>query len=139
MSTQTRTGGVALTAGILELTLATALIHASLGGLLFLLNAAGYLALAIALVVAAAVPHPLVRRFSWLPRIGLAAYAAVTIAAYVVTGPYFTLGWVAKLIEVAIITLVVADLARIHGSVGGARRAIHEALVGPRASGAAPS
>jgi hypothetical protein len=139
MATQTRAGGAALTAGILELTLATALIHASLGGTLFLLNAAGYLALALALVVAAAVPHPLVRRYSWLPRVGLAAYAAATIVGYVVMGPYFILGWVAKLIEVAIITLLVADLARIHGSVGGTWRAIRETLGGTRASGAAPS
>lgn len=139
MSTQTRTAGIALTAGILELTAATAIIHVSLGGLLFLLNAAGYVALGIALAIAAVVPHPWVRRFSWLPRIGLGAYAAVTIAAYVAMGPYFTLGWIAKLIEVAIITLVIADLARIHGSVGGTGRAIREALLGRRTSGAAPS
>jgi hypothetical protein len=131
MSTPTRTAGFALTAGILELTLATALIHASLGGLLFTLNAAGYLALGLAVAVAAAAPFPVIRRFSWLPRIALAAYATVTIVAYVAMGPYFTLGWVAKAIEVAIITLLVADLVRVHGSGRGVIRAIGDALRHP--------
>jgi hypothetical protein len=95
---------------ILELTLATAIIHLTLGGTLFLLNGAGYLALGAAYLAAAAVPMPAVRRFGWLPRAGLAAYAAVTIVAYLVIGPYFTLGWVTKGIEVAIVLLVIADL-----------------------------
>jgi hypothetical protein len=82
-----RAVGLALTAGIVELTLITAYIHYSLGGPLFLLNAAGYTALALALVVAAAAPHRLVARFGWLPRLGLAAYTAMTIGAYLVMGP----------------------------------------------------
>ena len=101
---------ILLTGVILELTLATAIIHFTLGGTLFLLNAAGYLALAAAYLVAAVMPMPAVRRLSWLPRAGLAAFASVTIVAYLVLGPYFTLGWVTKGIELAIVMLVIADL-----------------------------
>jgi hypothetical protein len=101
---------ILLTGVILELTLATAFIHFSLGGTLFLLNAAGYLALGVAYLGAAILPMEIVRRFSWLPRVGLAAFASVTIIAYLVIGPHFTLGWVTKGIEVAIVMLVIADL-----------------------------
>jgi hypothetical protein len=51
-------GGLALTAAIVELTLTTAYIHLTLGGLLFTLNADGYFALAVAIAVGAARPHP---------------------------------------------------------------------------------
>ena len=104
---------------IVELTLTTAFIHLTLGGLLFTLNAVGYAALALAMVVIATVSHPFVRRFSWLPRVGLAMYTLATIAGYLVMGPYFSLGWVAKAIEVAILTLLVADLHRAYGSPAG--------------------
>ena len=108
MSTTPR---ILLTGVILELTLATAYIHLTLGGTLFLLNALGYLALGATYLVVAAVPMPAaIRRLRWLPRIGLAAFASVTIVAYLVTGPSFSLGWVTKGIEVAIALLVIADL-----------------------------
>src|SRR5687768_4548144 len=112
---------ILLTGVILELTAATAIIHLTLGGTLFLLNGAGYLALGAAYLVAAAVPIPTVRRFGWLPRAGLAAFAAVTIVAYLVIGPWFTLGWVTKGIEVAIVLLVIADLL-IEADAGRAPR-----------------
>src|SRR5688500_15073197 len=99
-----------LTGVILELTLATAIIHLTLGGTLFLLNAVGYLDLGAAYLGASTLPMPAVRRLGWLPRMGLAAYASVTIVAYLVIGPYFALGWVTKGIEVAIVLLVLADL-----------------------------
>jgi len=117
--THTRRSGAALAVGltvaIVDLALITAYIHLTLGGTLFTLNALGYAALAAALV-ASAIPHPLVRRFAWLPRVGLGAYTALTIAAYLVMGPYFSLGWVAKAVEVAILVLLAADLARLYGS-----------------------
>ena len=114
--------GVVLTVATLGLTLITAYIHLSLGGALFTLNALGYAALAVALA-ASWLPHPFVRRFAWLPRVALAGYAALTIVAYLVMGPYFTLGWVAKGIEVAIIGLLAADLMRMYGSPAGLARA----------------
>ena len=109
MTTNT-TSRMLLTGVILELTLATAIIHLTLGGTLFLLNAVGYLALGAAYLGASALPMPAVRRLGWLPRIGLGVYASVTIVAYLVVGPYFTLGWVTKGIELAIVMLVIADL-----------------------------
>lgn len=95
---------------ILELTVATAYIHLTLGGLIFTLNGLGYVGLAVAYLASAVLPMPFVRRFSWLPRIGLAGYALVTIGAYLVIGPYFALGWIAKGIELAIVGLVAVDL-----------------------------
>jgi hypothetical protein len=64
----------------------------------------------VAYLGAAILPIEIFRRFSWLPRVGLAAFASVTIIAYLVIGPHFTLGWVTKGIEVAIVMLVIADL-----------------------------
>ncbi|HEX5040219.1 MAG TPA: hypothetical protein VFW95_08810 [Candidatus Limnocylindria bacterium] len=109
---------VGLTIAIVDLTLVTAYIHFTLGGTLFTLNALGYGALAVA-IVATAIPSPFLRRLAWLPRVGLAGYAAATIVGYLVIGPYFTLGWVAKAVEVAIILLVAADLARLYGTPRG--------------------
>lgn len=95
---------------ILELTLATALIHLSLGGTLFTLNAIGFLGLGAAYLASAVLPMPFVRRLSWLPRVGLAGFALVTIGAYLLIGPYIALGWIAKGIELAIVGLVAVDL-----------------------------
>ena len=91
-------------------TLATAIIHLTLGGTLFLLNAVGYVGLGIAYLGAGALPVAAVRRLSWLPRQGSALYASITIGAYLLIGPYFTLGWVTKGIELAIVMLLIADL-----------------------------
>jgi hypothetical protein len=104
----TPTPRILLSGVILELTLATAIIHLTLGGTLFLLNGLGYLALGTVYFASAAIPA--LRRHATLPKVALAAYASITIAAYLVTGPYFTLGWVTKGIELAIISLVAADL-----------------------------
>jgi hypothetical protein len=112
----TRLAELALTAAIVELTLTTAYIHLTLGGILFTLNALGYAGLA-ALVAATALPHPVIRRFAWLPLVALAGFTTVTIGAYLVIGPYFALGWVAKGVEVAILTLIVADLVLRYGSL----------------------
>lgn len=129
-TTETR-GGTALAAGltvaIVDLTLVTAYVHLTLGGTLFMLNGLGYAALAAALV-ASTVPHPFVRRFAWVPRVGLAGFAAATIVGYLVIGPYFSLGWITKAIEVAIIVLVAADLARLYGSPTGLFRAATSSL-----------
>jgi hypothetical protein len=118
----TRWPALALTAATVELALTTAYIHLSLGGVLFTLNAIGFAVLG-ALLAVTAIPHPLISRFSWLPRVGLAGFTAVTIGAYLVIGPYFLLGWVAKAVEVAILTLLAADMVRVYGSLGGLVRA----------------
>ena len=119
---RSRWAALALTLTLVELTLTTAYIHLSLGGLLFTLNAVGYALLALG-IAAAAIPHPLVQRVSWMPRVGLAAFTAVTIGGYLLIGPYFNLGWVAKAVEIAILTLLAADSVRVYGSLGGLVRA----------------
>ena len=120
---RSRTAGFILGTAIVGLTLATANIHLGLGGVLFTLNGLGYLGLAALFVIGAVATMPLVQRFSWFPRLGLAGYAAMTIAGYLVMGPYFTLGWIAKGIEVALIALVVIDIMRVYGSPMGFLRA----------------
>ena len=116
---RTRAAGAVLTAAIVGLTLATAYIHSTLGGLLFTLNALGYLGLAALIVIGAAAPVAVVERFSWFPRLALIGYTAMTIAGYLVMGPYFGLGWIAKGIEVALIALLVVDILRVYGSPFG--------------------
>ena len=120
---RSRTFGALLTTAIVGLTLATAYIHLTLGGLLFTLNGLGYLGLAALIVVGAAAPIPMVERFSWFPRVALGGYTAMTIAGYLVMGPYFTLGFIAKGIEVALIALLVVDVIRVYGSPLGLIRA----------------
>lgn len=125
---RSRTAGFVLTAAIVGLTLATANIHLGLGGLLFTLNALGYAGLATLIVIGAAAPMPIVRRFSWFPRLALIGYTAMTIAGYLVMGPYFTLGWIAKGIEVVLISLVVVDVIRVYGSPMGLVRSALESV-----------
>ncbi|HSL97192.1 MAG TPA: hypothetical protein VK831_01350 [Candidatus Deferrimicrobiaceae bacterium] len=116
---QARGVGLALTSAIVLLTLVTASVHLSLGGLLFLLNGLGYLGLAVLIVVGYLKPHPLVERFDWAPRLALMGYAATTIVGYIVIGPYSTLGWATKAVEVVLIGLLSADVIRVYGGPRG--------------------
>jgi hypothetical protein len=118
-SKRSRAAGAVLTTAIVGLTLATAYIHSTLGGLLFTLNALGYLGLAALIVIGAAAPTTLIERFSWFPRVALLGYTLMTIVGYLVMGPYFTLGFIAKGIEVALVTLLVVDIIRVYGSPMG--------------------
>ena len=115
---------VVLALVIIQLTVTTASIHLGLGGQLFMLNGLGYLALGVAYGVGALVPLPIVQRFAWLPRFGLAGYTLLTIGAYLVIGPYFTLGWVTKGIETALVGLLLADLIAVYGSPHGVWQAV---------------
>jgi hypothetical protein len=114
-----RTAGFMLSAAIVGLTLATANIHLGLGGMLFTLNGLGYAGLAALFVIGAAAPMPIVERFSWFPRVALMGYTAMTIAGYLVMGPYFTLGFIAKGIEAVLVGLIVVDVLRVYGSPMG--------------------
>lgn len=114
-----RTSDVVVRAIIVALTLGTAYIHSTLGGLLFTLNAAGYLVAAVAVVI----PLAIAVRFRWIVRVGLIGYAATAIAAWAVMGPYYTTAYVAKAIEVALIVTLAIDFARHDGNpVGVVRR-----------------
>lgn len=114
--------GIALTIAILALTLTTAWIHLGLGGLLFTLNGLGYLGLASLVVIGAVIDHPMVRRFAWLPPLALAGFATATIGGYLVIGPYFTLGWITKGVELTLIGLLAIHLVREYGSPAGLLR-----------------
>jgi hypothetical protein len=103
-----RAADAALRTAIVALALGTAYIHSTLGGLLFTLNAVGYLGLAFALIV----PLGVVSRCRGLVRLALAAYAATTIAAWAVQGPFYSTAYLAKGIEVALIALLVLEAAR---------------------------
>jgi hypothetical protein len=116
-----RTGvaAVALIAAIAILAVVAGGIHLSLGGMLFTLNAIGYFGLAAAYLIAAVVSHPLVVRFSWLPRIALIGYATTSIMAWMVIGGFYWLGYLTKGIELTLIVLVVVDVYRVYGGVRG--------------------
>jgi hypothetical protein len=117
--TSLRPADVAIRAAIVALTLSTAYIHSTLGGLLFTLNAVGYVVAAVAMIV----PLALAVRFRWFVRVGLVGYAATAIVAWAVMGPYYSTAYVAKAIEVALIVLLAIDFARHDGSpVAVARR-----------------
>ena len=103
---------VALRLAIVGLTLSTAYIHSTLGGLLFTLNAVGYVTAAVALVI----PLAIAVRFRWFVRLGLIGYAATTIIGWAIQGPYFMTAYIAKAIEVALIALVAIDFARMDGN-----------------------
>ena len=123
----TSPAGLLLRAAIVALTIATGLIHATLGGLLFELNAAGYLVAALAMVA----PIGLAIRYRWLIRLGLIGYAATAIVAWYLMGPRYDVAYVAKAIEVVLIALLLVEaraydgnpLPRIRQAVGPAARA----------------
>ena len=133
-----RAFGAALTAGIVGLALTTGYIHFGLGGLLFTLNALGYAGLAVLYVIGSAAPHPLVARFSWFPRVALAGYAALTIVAWAIQGPYFPLAYFAKGVEVALIGLIVVDVFRVYGSPLAMVRSAIASVLGDRSGRHSP-
>ena len=102
----------AIRVAIVGLVLGTAYIHSTLGGLLFTLNAAGYVAAAVAI----AAPIALASRFRWFIRIGLAGYALTAIVAWAIMGPYYSMAYIAKGIEIALIALLVVDFVRFDGN-----------------------
>jgi hypothetical protein len=101
---------------IILLTLATAFIHLVVLNammlanpeygqidLLFTLNGIGYLVLLAALYL----PVPVARDNRSLVRYALIGFAALTIVAWIILGrPYDTLGYITKLIELALIVLL---------------------------------
>ncbi len=114
-----RLGVLAIRVLVVGLTLATAAIHASLGGLLFLANAIGYTTLALAMIV----PGP-IGRLRWLVRLALLGFTAATIGGWVLFGARFPLAYFDKAIEVALIGAVALELWRFDGGpIGIVRQA----------------
>jgi hypothetical protein len=136
--TALRPADVAIRVAIVALALTTGYIHYTLGGLLFTLNALGYLTAAVAI----AIPLALAVRFRWFIRLGLMGYAATAIVMWAIQGPYYSTAYIAKAVEVALIVLLAIDFARHDGNpVGVIRRelAAFTGLVtrrGPAAAGA---
>ena len=97
-----------LLTAILGLTLATAYIHFWVGGVLLVINSAGYVGLAGAVVGSTM----LFRRALPLVLIALALYAAATIAGWLVMGPYFDVAYIAKGVEIALIVTISITLRR---------------------------
>jgi hypothetical protein len=101
---------------IIVLTIATAIIHLalafnamSMGDMttlaMFLLNGIGYLVLLAAYFL----PLPLARDYPRLVRWAFIAFTAVTIIGWVAFGARNTIGYIDKLIEVALIVLLLTD------------------------------
>jgi hypothetical protein len=102
----------AIRVAIVALALGTAYIHSTLGGLLFTLNAVGYVVAAAAMIV----PLVFASRFRWVVRLGLMGYAATTILGWAIQGPYYSTAYVAKAIEVVLIGLLLVDFVRFDGN-----------------------
>src|SRR5687767_6353269 len=111
------TAGVLLRLVVVGLTLTTAVIHAQLGGLLFTLNAIGYLALAIAMVL----PGPF-GRLRWLTRLALIGFTTATIVGWVLIGARFPLAYLDKAIEVVLIMFLAFEVWLDGGPVTILRR-----------------
>jgi hypothetical protein len=108
---------VLLRGGVIMLTLLTAAIHASLGGLLFTLNAAVYLALAVAMILPAIAP------FRWLARLALIGFTVATIAGWLLFGARFQLAYIDKAIELALLCFLAIEAWLFDGGpAGDARR-----------------
>jgi hypothetical protein len=110
---------------VVLLTLATAAIHASLGGMMFMANAVGYSVLALAMVV----PGPLAR-YRWLVRLALIGFAAVTIAGWLAFGARFDLAYLDKGIEGALIGILLVEQWRSDGGPVGVYRLVRRLLGG---------
>jgi hypothetical protein len=123
-ATVSRLGDGLLRAAIVGLALATAWIHYSLGGLLFLMNAGGYVALALAMVL----PGPL-GRARWLVRLALLAFTATTIGAWFLFGARFPLAYLDKAIEVGLVFLLAVDIWRADGGPLGIARKARDCVV----------
>ena len=123
-----------LRAAIVGLTLGTAYIHSTLGGMLFTLNAIGYVVLATAMVA----PLAIASRFRWVVRIALAGYAASTIVGWAIQGPFYSTAYVAKAIELAMIVVLAIDFVRFDGNpVALIRRELRTGLARLRGLGTA--
>ncbi len=103
-----------LRTAVVGLTLATAAIHLSLGGMLFTVNAIGYAFLAAAMVL----PGPL-GGVRWLVRLALLGFTVATIVGWLMVGARFPLAYVDKAIELAVVALLFGELWLLDGGPRG--------------------
>jgi hypothetical protein len=107
---------VALRVGIVALALATSYIHYTLGGMMFMANAVGFLVLGLAMIA----PLALASRYRWLIRGALIVFALMTIGGWLMFGARYWLGYLATGIEVALIVLLGIEMLRYDGGPVGA-------------------
>ncbi len=112
--------GVALRALTVGLVLVTAYIHSTLGGLLFSLNAFGYLVAAVAMVV----PLGVAIRYRGIVRLGLVGYALTAIVGWAIMGPRYETAYIAKADELILIAVLAVDFLRADGNPVGYLRAV---------------
>ncbi len=118
-----------LRASVVLLTIGTAAIHASLGGVLFLANAAGYVAFAVAMLLPGRI-GPL----RWLVRLALLGFTATTIGAWFLFGARFPLAYLDKGLEIALIVVLAIELWQVDGgpaSVAGRARQLLKRISAP--------
>lgn len=100
----------AIRAGIIVLTLATALIHLQLNfpDPVFIMNGLGYLTLLAALYL----PLPQLLRYRNTIRWALIGFTVLTIFLWLLFGARIPIGYIDKVIEVALIVLLLLDARR---------------------------
>src|SRR5215210_8111338 len=111
MTSTSRSANDPLRIGVIVLTVGTALIHLYLGlqGFpLFVLNGLGYLALLAALTL----PMPRISDYRNLTRWILVGYTTLTIFLWILVGARNSIGYVDKLIELALVVLLVLEASR---------------------------
>ena len=110
MTASRPTSNTAIRAGIVVLTLATALIHLQLNfpDPVFILNGLGYLTLLAALYL----PLPQLARYRNAARWALVGFTALTIFLWILLGARTPIGYTDKAIEVTLIALLLLDASR---------------------------
>jgi hypothetical protein len=118
---------ILLRIAIVLLTLATATIHSTLGGLQFTLNAIGYTAFAGLMTL----PGP-VAQIRWLVRLALLGFTAATIGGWAHLGARFELAYVDKGIELVLVALLAVEVWLHDGGPAGVARRLGHLLTGFR-------
>jgi hypothetical protein len=111
-SSQVTPAAVALRGLTVGLVLVTAYIHSTLGGLLFSLNAFGYLVAAVAMVV----PLGIAVHYRGVVRLGLIGYALTAIVGWAIMGPRYETAYIAKADELILISVLAIDFLRADGN-----------------------
>jgi len=78
---------------------------------MFMLNAAGFLVLGLAMVT----PLPIASTYRWLIRAALIVFALMTIGGWLMFGARYSTGYLATGIEVALIVLLFVEMLRYDG------------------------
>ena len=111
MASPRDTLGMALRVAVVVLALATAYIHYTLGGMMFMANALGYVVLAALMVV----PIAIVSRYRWVVRALLLGFTIITILGWVVMGARIDLAYLTKAIELGLVAALVIEMWRYDG------------------------